>query len=103
MAAVLRVETGGKADGPRVADLDAQAHPAYRSTALTDTLEQICLRHQIPALNLFGPFAAHGASRLYLKGVDDHWNEAGQDLAARLASEVVIAQGLIRARMEARP
>jgi hypothetical protein len=83
--------------------VDAQAHPAYRSTALTDTLEQICLRHQIPALNLFGPFAAHGASRLYLKGVDDHWNEAGQDLAARLASEVVIAQGLIRARMEARP
>lgn len=83
--------------------VDVHAHPAYRRTALTDALEQICARHGIPALNLFGPFWAHGASDLYLKGVDDHWNEAGQDLAARLASEAVLAQGLIRARTEARP
>ncbi len=90
-------------DGHESGEVDPRAHPAYRRSTLTDVLQQICIRQRVPFLNLFGPFSEHGADELYLKGVDDHWNEAGQDLAARLASEVAIAQDLIRTRAEVRP
>lgn len=84
-------------------EVDLQRHPEYRRTTLTDILEQICRRNQVPAVNLFEPFRERGAGDLYLKGVDDHWNEAGQELAAELVSDAVIAQGGLGAKAGARP
>lgn len=83
------------ADEHESGEVDRARYPAYRPEALTDLLEQIATRDHIPAVNLFGPFAARGARELYLKGVDDHWNEQGQDFAAELVSDFVIAQGLL--------
>lgn len=84
-------------------EVDPELHPEYRRSTLTDILEQICRRKQVPAVNLFGPFRERGAGELYLKGVDDHWNEAGEDFAAELVSDAVIAQGILGANARGRP
>jgi lysophospholipase L1-like esterase len=84
------------ADEHETGEVDVVRHPAYRRSALTDIVEQICRRTHVPAVNLFAPFQQRGARELYMKGEDDHWNERGQDLAAELVSEFVAAQGLLK-------
>jgi hypothetical protein len=86
------------ADVHETGEVDPKQFPAYRRTALTDTLEQICRRNKIPVVNLFDPFWEQRARDLYLKSGDDHWNERGQDLAAEIVSHFVTAEGLLRAR-----
>jgi len=76
-------------------EVDVVRHPEYRRSALTDALKEICERHGVPVVNLFEPFSARGARELYLKGVDDHWNEPGQDFAAELVSDFVVARDLL--------
>ncbi|MGH2898412.1 MAG: GDSL-type esterase/lipase family protein, partial [Solirubrobacteraceae bacterium] len=83
------------ADEHESGEVDRARYPAYRPETLTGVLEQIATRDHIPAVNLFGPFAARGARDLYLKGVDDHWNEQGQDFGAELVSDYVVANGLL--------
>lgn len=84
-------------------EVDSVRYPKYRRSALTDILEQTCQRNQFPAVNLFGPFWERGARELYLKGGDEHWNEHGQDFAAELVSNFVIAQGLLRTKNSGPP
>jgi hypothetical protein len=75
--------------------VDVNAHPAYRPETLTDRVEAIAVRHQIPSVNLFAPFRERGASALYFRGNDNHWNDAGQDFAAALTANFVLSQGLL--------
>lgn len=91
------------ADEHESGEIDSMQYPAYRRSALTDILDQICRRNQLPAVNLFGPFWEHGARDLYLKGADNHWNERGQDFAAELVSNFVTAQGLLRTQTKGTP
>jgi hypothetical protein len=84
------------ADMHETGEVDPLRYPAYRRSALTDILVQICQRNQLPAVNLFGPFWERGARDLYLKGGDDHWNERGQNFAAELVSNFMTAQDLLR-------
>lgn len=84
-------------------EVDVERHPAYRRSALTDAMRDIADRQGIPAVNLFPPFAARGARDLYLKGVDDHWNERGQDFAAQLVSEFIVERRLLGAREHGAP
>lgn len=91
------------ADEHESGEVDRARYPAYRPEALTGVLEQIATRDHIPAVNLFGPFSARGARELYLKGVDDHWNEQGQDFSAELVSDFVVSQGLVRGRADGEP
>jgi hypothetical protein len=83
------------ADEHETGEVDPARYPQYKRSNLTDILEQICEKHQLPAVNLFGPFWEHGARELYLKGWDDHWNPMGQELAAELVSNFVVAQSLM--------
>jgi hypothetical protein len=79
-------------------EIDTMRYPAYRRSALTDTLELICNRNQLPVVNLFGPFWKQRARDLYLNGGDDHWNARGQDFAAELVGNYVTTQSLLRAK-----
>lgn len=83
------------ADAHDSGEVDRARYPAYRRSALTDILEEICRAHGLAAVNLFGPFWERRAQGLYFKGGDDHWNAAGQDLAADLASEFIVARGFL--------
>jgi len=76
-------------------EVDTMRYPAYRRSTLTDILEQICRRNQLPVVNLFEPFWEYRARDLYLKGGDDHWNPSGQDFAAELVSNFIIAQDML--------
>jgi lysophospholipase L1-like esterase len=66
--------------------------PDYRPSNLTDLLESIAGRQQIPCLNTHAAFQRAGAGAVYfLANNDFHWNSAGQRLAAELAAEFVTA------------
>ncbi len=70
------------AEGYEYAQVASELHPQYRRAANTDALERIAERHGIPYVNLFDGFFQREAHTLYFRGGDDHWNDAGQRLAA---------------------
>lgn len=76
--------------------VDATRYPDYRPTALTDALEGILARRAIHGLDLWGAFTAGDANALYFHGGDNHWNDAGQALAAELAARSILARELLR-------
>jgi hypothetical protein len=76
------------------AHVDPRAFPEYRRTALTDALSDIARRNGLRSLDLYPVFAEAGADALYLHG-DEHWNAAGQALAAERTAELVLREGLL--------
>ena len=77
--------------------VDTQKYPEYRRPELSDIVEEIAQRHQIPYVNLYKPFREHGASSLYFVVDNDHWNAAGQRLAAELVARYVQQRHLLDA------
>jgi hypothetical protein len=75
--------------------VDPVAFPGYRREALTDALAEAALRQGLRYVDLFPIFRAAGADSLYLRG-DEHWNAAGQDLAAERTAGLVLAERLLR-------
>ena len=71
--------------------VDPKRFPDYDRERMTRVLAEIAERNGIEYLNLFAPFQERGACRLYFKGWDRHWNDAGQELAARLMAETMRA------------
>jgi lysophospholipase L1-like esterase len=66
---------------------DLGKHPDYRPDNLSRAVENILARRRIDGISLFHAFSARSTEDLYFKGDDDHWNDAGQSLAARLTAE----------------
>ena len=60
----------------------------YRNDRLTSVIDEICARNQIDRINLFPIFTRNDPDSLYFK-FDDHWNDAGQDLAARETAKYI--------------
>jgi hypothetical protein len=52
--------------------------------------ERIATRHHLSDVNLFEPFRRHHPEKLYQSEGDDHWNAAGQQLAAALMADYVV-------------
>lgn len=77
-------------DGYDFGQVDPVLYPQYRRETLTGVVEAMASRLGIPCLNLFGPFRAAGPDALYLHGGDNHWNDAGQALAARMAADFIL-------------
>jgi len=77
-----------------VASAATTKYPEYRRSELTDIGEEIARKHQLPCVNLFGPFREHGAASLYYVVDNDHWNAEGQQLAAGLVAEYIVHQHL---------
>lgn len=66
---------------------DLGKYPDYRPDNLSRAVDNILARRGIDGINLFHAYAAQSAENLYFKGDDDHWNDAGQSLAAKLTAE----------------
>jgi len=79
-----------------LAHIDVERHPEYRPTALSDTFRDIVARYQIPYVDLFSPFSARDANRLYFHGGNNHWNDDGQRLAAEIVGAYVISEKLLK-------
>jgi len=73
--------------------VDRAAYPEYDPSRLSRAAAEAGRRQGLAVLELYGPFRAAGADGLYQRYDDDHWNPRGQDLAARLAVERILAEG----------
>jgi hypothetical protein len=67
----------------------------YRRSELTDVLESIARKQHLLYINLFEPFRRHQAAKLYHLVGDEHWNAAGQQLAANLMADYVVRNHLL--------
>ena len=87
-------------DGGRV-ELDR--FPDYKRSNLTDALQDIAVRHEIPFLNLFDTYRTRDSNKLFFHGGDDHWNASGQALAAGVLSDFLVSNGLLKAPKQLDP
>ena len=69
--------------------VDRQQYPLYQPRALTDQFDNTAQREHLPVVNLFDAFSNADAKQLYFRGGDNHWNDAGQKLAAEIVVPVV--------------
>jgi len=78
-------------DGWRV---DRARYPEYAERNQTGFLESAAREFSVPFFNLYDLYRANDANALYFRGGDDHWNSAGQRLAATAMADFLLAQGL---------
>lgn len=75
--------------------VDRAKHPGYDPRRLTAALTAIAERAGIGHIDLYDAFRASDPAALYLKGGDDHWNAAGQKLAAEITAEALAREGAL--------
>jgi hypothetical protein len=74
--------------------VDPRVFPDYRRDALTGALDGMAARNGLAHLDLYPVFRRAGGDALYLRG-DEHWNAAGEDLAAARTTSLVLGLGLL--------
>lgn len=77
--------------------VDARKYPEYRRSELSDVVEGIARKQQLPYVNLFRPFREHGADSLYYVFDNDHWKPEAQQLAAGVVADYITQQHLLDA------
>ena len=60
-----------------------QKYPGYRRTNLTNAVKRICIANNIDFVNLFDVFSQNNPETLFFRGNNNHWNDKGQDMAAK--------------------
>ena len=68
---------------------DLQQYPEYRRDRLTSIVDDVCSRYQMHRVNLYPIFFNNSPRTLFFKENDDHWNDAGQELAARQTADYI--------------
>ncbi len=63
--------------------------PSYNREQFTNTIERITKEQGLSTINLFSVFDSEGPEGLYFKDGDTHWNDAGQDLAAKVLASFI--------------
>jgi hypothetical protein len=81
--------------GHPLGEVDRAKYPDYDPRAMTNAFERIALRHGIAYVNLFTPFQERCADDLFLHGLDDHWNDRGQDFGAERVAAFLASSGLL--------
>lgn len=69
--------------------VDRRRFPDYDGRNQVAPLEEAARRLQVPFVSLYDAYRAADANALYFHGGDDHWNAAGQRLAAQRTAELV--------------
>lgn len=72
-----------------------QKYPNYKRTNLTNAVEGMCVLHNIKSINLFNVFMENGPEDLFFKGIDGHWTDQGQQLAAKETALYIIHHSMI--------
>lgn len=76
--------------------VDRQRFPDYDGRNQVRPLESLAREQGWVALSLYDAFRERDANTLYLHGGDDHWNSAGQALAAQLLSDLMVDRGVVQ-------
>lgn len=58
-------------------------YPEYDQARLTNILSEISSELEIISLNLYPVFTSNNPESLFFRGENNHWNDSGQDVAAR--------------------
>ena len=74
---------------------DLKQFPEYRPINLTNAVKEACIANQIHYVNLFDTFLSNEPSSLFFMGGDNHWNDKGQNLAARETALFITANNLL--------
>lgn len=64
--------------------------PGYDQRNLTDFVAASCDVNHISNVNLFDTFSDNDPSSLFFKSCNNHWNDRGQDLAARMTAQYIV-------------
>jgi hypothetical protein len=64
----------------------------YQRSNLTDAVEAICRVSGVHFINLFNIFLENGPEELYFRGGDPHWNNRGQQIAARETASYILTK-----------
>lgn len=75
---------------------DRRRFPDYDGRNQIAPLEAAAKSLGVPFLSLYDLYRGRDATALYLHGPDDHWNSAGQALAAKAMAELLVRHGLPR-------
>ena len=65
---------------------DLAKFPDYKPVNLTSFIADFCHSRDIPCINLYDVYRLNNPEELYFRGANNHWNDAGQDLAAKASS-----------------
>lgn len=72
-----------------------QQFPEYRTSNLVAPIEQTALKENISHINLFSTFLEQDPEDLFFTDGNDHWNDAGQELAARATATYILEHHLL--------
>jgi len=64
-------------------------YSGYKRTNLAFAVDSICRDNKIHKINLFDLFLRSKPETLYFSGRDNHWNDAGQELAAQEVAQYI--------------
>jgi len=70
---------------------DFASYPDYRPSNLTTFMAELCDQQGIANINLWNVFANNEPENLFLSA-DDHWSEAGQEMAARVTATYLLRE-----------
>lgn len=73
--------------------VDTDVWPDYRAPRLCKLMVDMARRLERPVLDLFPVFRGHDPCSLYFGNGDNHWNAAGEDLAATALTEEIVSRG----------
>lgn len=67
----------------------------YKPDNICSAIMSVCNSNNLYSLNLYEPFKASQPENLHFRTDDDHWNDAGQLLAAELTANYIMDQGFL--------
>lgn len=70
--------------------IDHALYPCYDPRRLTAVAADATRHQKLKSVNLFDSFTQHGASKLYFRGGNNHWNDDGQRVAAEVVAPEVV-------------
>ena len=69
--------------------LDRNKYINFKSQRLSLLVESIARLNHLECLNLLSYFSSGDPSNYYFKGMNDHWNDAGQKYAANIVAKLI--------------
>jgi lysophospholipase L1-like esterase len=69
--------------------IDHQKYPEYVPQAITEVMAHAAKELKIPYVNLFDQFQSSNPNELYFHGGDNHWNDLGQQQAAKAVAHKI--------------
>jgi len=75
--------------------IDRKRFPDYNGRNQITPLEETAQALRVPFVSLYDTFLQHDANSLYFHVDDDHWNAAGQQLAAEVMADFLLSKNLL--------